>query len=465
MSPLLGAGQMTVKGAARRGPGLANPLLVTPTSSVEAPGDVGRRAHTHLRIVVESQLAGAPITAPTPKAGPPYPGYLVETPASLACIYKLVATTPGCIPDAVTSVATGGSRMIALVDAYDLPTAAADLQTFSTQFGLPPANLKVVYASGTQPGVDPGWALEEALDIEMAHAMAPNAAITLVEAASSSNDDLGVAIDTAYNLVAAAGGGQVSMSFGGSEYADETSFDAHFARQTSPITFYASTGDSAGTSYPSTSPNVVAVGGTAISRETLLYQSYGTFLQETAWADAGSGLSSVFARPSYQHALARTFYYANARAVPDVSAVASSYTPVWIYCGAACGAAGWYTVYGTSVASPLVAGMANHWGQFHLGSQSALASLYAVSGTAAFFNVSMGVCGPSAELFRRARLRSLHRPRRAALGQGVLSEPVKVSSTITLYDQTHPSNPAGARDDDRRAKDESIAPRARPARA
>ena len=399
MSPLVGAGQMIVKGAARRGPGLANPLLVTPTSSVEAPGDVGQRAHTHLRIVVQSQAAGATAGAPSPQVGPPFSGYLIETPASLACIYRLVATTPGCIPDAVTTVATGGSRMIALVDAYDLPTAAADLQTFSTQFGLPTASFQVVYASGAQPTVDAGWALEEALDIEMAHAMAPNAKIVLVEAASSSNADLGVAIDTAYNLVAAAGGGQISMSFGGSEYAGEAAFDAHFAKQTSPVTFYASSGDSAGTSYPSTSPNVVAVGGTAISRETFINLSYGAFLQETAWADAGSGLSSVFTRPAYQNALSRAFYFADARAVPDVSAVASSYTPVWVYCGASCGAAGWYSVYGTSVASPLVAGMANHWGQFHLGSRAALASLYANAKTPAFFNVSMGVCGPSASYF------------------------------------------------------------------
>ena len=399
MSPLLGAAQMTVKGAASRGPGLANPLLVVPNSSVEMPGDVGHRAHTHLRIVVQSQPPGATAAAPRPQAGPPYAGYLVETPASLACIYKLVPTTPGCIPDAVTNVATGGSRMIALVDAYDLPSASADLQAFSAQFGLPTANFQVVYAAGSEPAVDSGWALEEALDIEMAHAMAPNAKIVLVEAASSDNDDLGVAIDTAYNLVAAAGGGQISMSFGGSEYAGEAAFDAHFAKQTSPVTFYASSGDSAGTSYPSTSPNVVAVGGTAISRETFINLSYGAFLQETAWADAGSGLSSVFPRPTYQNALGRSFYFADARAVPDVSAVASSYTPVWVYCGASCGAAGWYSVYGTSVASPLMAGMANHWGQFHHGSQTALASLYANAKTAAFFNVALGVCGPSASYF------------------------------------------------------------------
>ena len=287
---------------------------------------------------------------------------------------------------------------------------------------MPAANLKVVYASGTQPTVDQGWALEEALDIEMAHAMAPDAAIALVEAASSSNDDLGVAIDTAYNLVAAAGGGQVSMSFGGSEYADEASFDAHFAKQTSPVTFYASSGDSAGTSYPATSPNVVAVGGTAISRETVINLSYGAFLQETAWADAGSGLSTVFARPSYQNALARMFYYDDARAVPDISAVASTYTPVWVYCGASCGAGG--LVHRRRHQRRLAVGgrHGQSLGPVPPGLESRARQRLRERQNGGVLQRIDGRVRAERELFCRARLRSLYRPRCAARGKGILSD-------------------------------------------
>lgn len=389
-----GAGPMNVIAAKRSGPGVGNRRVVVPASSVELPADIGRRAHTHYHIVVEPQ-AGATPTPPTPKVGPPYPGFLVETPGSLACIYKLVPTTPGCNPNSATIVATGGSRMIALVDAYDLPTAASDLQTFSTQFGLPAATFRTVYATGTQPTYDAGWSVEEALDIEMAHAMAPSASIVLVEAASNSLDDLGTAIDAAYNLVQQAGGGEVSMSFGSSEASGEAAFEAHFAKQGN-VTFYASTGDSAGTEYPSTSPNVVAVGGTATSREAITtVGNYGDFLQETAWASAGSGFSTVFPRPAFQHALAKTFFYASTRAVPDVAAVASDLTPVWIYCTAC----GWMPISGTSVAAPLTAGMANKWGAFHASSQAALQSIYANGTSKAFFNPTLGVCGPDAGYF------------------------------------------------------------------
>jgi hypothetical protein len=69
----------------------------------------------------------------------------------------------------------------------------ADLQSFSKQFGLPVPNtitFQVVYANGVQPPRDLGWELEEALDVEYAHAMAPNATLYLVEAASASDSAL-----------------------------------------------------------------------------------------------------------------------------------------------------------------------------------------------------------------------------------------------------------------------------------
>ncbi len=77
------------------------------------------------------------------------------------------------------------------MDAGDYPTAAADLAAFSSYYGLPPANLTVKY-SGKKPPVYSDWEAEEALDIEWAHAMAPNAKIILVESVQKKyRSDLG----------------------------------------------------------------------------------------------------------------------------------------------------------------------------------------------------------------------------------------------------------------------------------
>lgn len=87
-----------------------------------------------------------------------------ENPDSLRNIYH--------IPSA------GGSKAIALVDAFDYATAEADLAVFSTQFGLKQCGtadgcLKIVYQGGTKPGANCDWAGETALDLQWAHAMAP----------------------------------------------------------------------------------------------------------------------------------------------------------------------------------------------------------------------------------------------------------------------------------------------------
>jgi subtilase family serine protease len=89
----------------------------------------------------------------------------------------------------------------------DYPTAENDLNVFSSQFGLPTCTstnscFKRVYAAGSKPRANCGWAEEAALDIEWAHAMAPNAKIVLVEAASNSFSNLMSAVDLASQIVA-----------------------------------------------------------------------------------------------------------------------------------------------------------------------------------------------------------------------------------------------------------------------
>ena len=137
--------------------------------------------------------------------GPPYSGYFFETPASLGCVYQLVSPpiASGCNPTNVAANPAGGSHAIAIVDAYHYPTAAADLITFSIQFGLRQPSFQVVYANGQRPPVNANWNIEEALDIEWAHAMAPGAKIYLVEAASNSFADLLQAVSVANTLLKA----------------------------------------------------------------------------------------------------------------------------------------------------------------------------------------------------------------------------------------------------------------------
>jgi kumamolisin len=195
--------------------------VIIPESSIEKAEHIGIRAHTNFKMFAPRGGMGN-ARPPSfsgeigPQASAPYAGYNYETPASLGCVYKLVSPlVPGCNPNTVTANPSGGARAVAIVDAYHYPTAMQDLQVFSAQFGLPAptsANFQVVYASGRQPPVNTLWNLEAALDIEWAHAMAPNAKIYLVEAASNNYVDLFQAISVANSLLKSAGGGELSMS-------------------------------------------------------------------------------------------------------------------------------------------------------------------------------------------------------------------------------------------------------------
>ncbi len=214
---------------------LKDGTVVTPASSVPQPGTEGTTAQTNVHIFVPNGIAA--IASAGPAVGPPVPGFFYETPASIACVYNLVAAVAGCNPNTVSAVPTGGSRVVAIVDAYNAPNALADLTAFSKQMGLPlptAATFEVVYAlangsqTTTAPPYNSGWEVEESLDIEWSHAMAPSAKIILVEAASNSIADLVGAEDLASKLVAAAGGGEVSNSWGSGEFPTEATYDFAF---------------------------------------------------------------------------------------------------------------------------------------------------------------------------------------------------------------------------------------------
>jgi hypothetical protein len=200
----------------------------------------------------------------------------------------------------------------------------------------------------TLPANDSGdnWALEESLDVQWAHAIAPQANISLFEASSSGPIDLYTAAKTA---AATAGVSVVSMSWGGAEFSYESVYDSYFTTPSghSGVTFLASTGDSgAPAEYPAFSPNVLAVGGT-----TLTLNSNGTYVSESAWARGGGGISQYESQPAFQNGKVNGTS-SSFRTAPDVSMDASSSVAVLDSYNS-----GWTTVAGTSLSCPMWAGL------------------------------------------------------------------------------------------------------------
>jgi hypothetical protein len=257
---------------------------------------------------------------------------------------------------------TGAGQTIAIVDAYNDPDMISDANSFSSEFGLPQFNsagnptLKVLNETGgtslpanAQPGT---WDVEEALDVEWAHSIAPDANIILFEGNSNSYSDLFTAVKTAADY---ANVSVVSMSWGGGEFSGENSYDSDFVAPSGHqgVTFLAATGDSGTPSeYPAFSSNVVAVGGTSLDINTS-----GTYLAESGWDDAsgagGGGVSQLESQPSYQVGKVNGTS-STMRTVPDVSMDADPDTGVYLldsYDG------GYFQVGGTSLATPMWAGL------------------------------------------------------------------------------------------------------------
>ncbi len=240
----------------------------------------------------------------------------------------------------------GTGETIALIEAYNDPNIASDLHTFDLMYSLPDPKLTVIDQAGSQ--TNSGWATEEALDVEWAHAIAPGANILVVEAHSQSITDLVDAVNTARNT---AGVVAISMSWGFPEFSGETSYDSDFTTPAghTGITFIAASGDTGTVEYPSASPNVLAVGGTS-----LILSSSGTYGSETAWVDSGGGYSQYEPEPSYQESVQTTGH----RSTPDVALDADPNTGVEIYETPPHSRDGsWQVVGGTSLGAPSWAGI------------------------------------------------------------------------------------------------------------
>jgi subtilase family serine protease len=239
---------------------------------------------------------------------------------------------------------SSGGRTVAIVDAYDDPTAESDLGVYRSQFGLPACTTgngcfrKVGQNGGALPRANAGWATEISLDLDMVSAACPDCKILLVEASSSSFSNLGAAV----NYAATQGVTAISNSYGGSDSSALAAYDHP------GIAVTASTGDSGyGVQSPASFDSVVAVGGTSLTRS-----SNARGWAESAWSGAGSGCSSKNLKPSWQTSATQC----SGKATADVSAVADPNTGVSVYDSTAYqGRRGWQVYGGTSASSPIVA--------------------------------------------------------------------------------------------------------------
>ena len=337
-------------------------MLVVPAAAAAKPnkkvcGDTAVGfAHCNSRVITDAN--GKPVSQQTPR------GY---GPADLQAAYAL------------PSASAGSGRTFAIVDAFDAPTAASDLNTYRSTFHLPDCTtangcFRKVNQSGNAsplPRADGGWAQEISLDLDMASATCPNCKILLVEANSNAFTDLAAAEDTAARL----GATVISNSYGGSEFSQETSstYNSHFNHPGIPITV--SSGDAGyGVEFPAASQYVTAVGGTSLTKS-------GSAFSERAWSGAGSGCSAFVAKPSWQHDSG-----CSRRTVADVSAVADPNTGVAVYDSYRYqGAAGWMVFGGTSASAPIIAGA------FALGGGTSPSNPY--GNTAALHDVTSGSNG------------------------------------------------------------------------
>jgi len=257
-------------------------------------------------------------------------------------------------------IGDGTGQTIAIIDTYHSPTVVQDLQTFDATFGLPdPPQFRVVAQDGSTnfPRTDPSgpgtlnWEEETALDVEWAHAMAPQANILLVEANAPTYVDL---IQTAVDYARRQPGVvAISMSFGGGEFSGETSLDSYFTTPAghSGVTFLASSGDSGNPGgYPAASSNVVSVGGTRLSVDAA-----GNYLGESGWSGSGGGVSTFELLPSYQNGIMSGLWH---RGLPDIALDADPNTGVPVYCSYnQTGGGAWLQIGGTSFSSPAWAGI------------------------------------------------------------------------------------------------------------
>jgi len=364
---------------------------VAPAAAAVGLPPAGARPHTVLRggcagkvragfVHCELRLLGTrerkPVAATAPAGG--------YAPADLQSAYNLPSSTGGA------------GQTVAIVDAYDDPTAESDLATYRSNYGLPPCTtangcFKKVNQGGGQgpyPANNQGWGLEISLDLDMVSAVCPQCHILLVEANSNLGSDLYQAVNTAANL----GATEISNSYGGPEFPLLNLLSDHFFNHPG-VAITASSGDAGyGVEFPASSPFVTAVGGTTLTRAT---NTRGW--NESAWGGAGSGCSRAQPKPFWQSDSG-----CGRRTVADVSADANPASGVNVF-DSNCSVLnqlfgqcfnGWGVVGGTSVGSPMIASVYALAGN----AASVTYGSFPYSHTSSLFDVtsgSNGSCSPT----------------------------------------------------------------------
>jgi subtilase family serine protease len=298
-----------------------------------------------------------------------------RTPYDLRVAYRVESLLEGGF--------TGKGQTIVDIVSYGSPTLQQDMDTFDQQFGLPPITIKVLSPLGTQPVGHPstkdvaGWAEETTLDVQIIHAIAPDAGIVvLTSPVDETEGTIGLPQFLQLEQYAVSNhlGNIISQSFGASEVTlnnadgkqEVQKWDAFFKQATTQqgITFFASSGDNGATDYenlqatqlsptpttsfPTDDPWVSSVGGTTLEQN-------GTAFQETAWNSnegaSGGGFSIFFSTPSYQKTLSASVQNQlnNRRGVPDIAGDADPSTGLTVYISDG----GWFSAGGTSASAPL----------------------------------------------------------------------------------------------------------------
>ncbi len=326
-----------------------------------------------------SNHAGVTPTAPSPATDA----------AADACPNPLNGV-PGCLTPHAMRVAygveplvqkgfTGKGQTVIDIVSFGSPTLQQDMAVFDKQFGLPPVDLQVI-SPLNEAEYDPhhdkeGWAGETTLDVQIIHAIAPDAKIVvLVSPVAETEGTVGLpeflkleqyTIDHKLGTI-------VSQSWGASELTlqdqqgqqELQQWNTFYQQATTQqgMTYFSSSGDNGATDYadvqethlasvpttsfPADSPWVTSVGGTTLFRT-------GSTFSEQAWSDSGGGFSRFYQTPSYQQGLpaAVESELNHRRGVPDVSGAANPETGLAIYQG------GWGLAGGTSASAPLWAGI------------------------------------------------------------------------------------------------------------
>ena len=273
---------------------------------------------------------------------------------------ELGGFSPSDLRSAYKIAATGGSgQTVAIVDAYNDPNAESDLKTYRSHYGLSECTaangcFKKVNQKGEEtsyPVSNSEWTEEISLDVDMVSAFCQECHILLVEAKSSELSDLSAAEDEAVSWEEASTkrkATEISNSWDGEEFSEETSYDTHFNHPGIPVTVSSGDKGGYGTLWPAASPYVIAVGGTELTKAE---GSRGW--AEKVWDGAGAGCSLYESKPSWQ-----TDPGCAKRTYADIAAVASPESPVSIY--DSWERPGWMLLGGTSVAAPLVAAIEAH---------------------------------------------------------------------------------------------------------